>query len=56
MTKITISTNEGIVIDHIDVDEFDLSKNFARQYLLTTILQAIDAAKIEEEKEKNEKV
>ena len=48
MAKITVTTNQGVIVASIETDEHDLSKSMARAVLLSSILEALEDAKKEE--------
>lgn len=52
MSKIIITTDSGIVVDTLhDLDDYDLSKEFARMDLLEDVIDAITKAQGMEQKE-----
>jgi hypothetical protein len=48
--KLTLTTKEGEVVEQWDLDDYDLSKPFARQFLMTEI--AGEISKLEERENK----
>jgi hypothetical protein len=45
MAKLTVTTNEGVVVEQIDCDEWDLHKPIARAAFHQEVDEAINRAK-----------
>lgn len=56
MTKITVSTNEGLVVEQIDLAEYDLTKAIARASVASAVLEAAERAAGIESKTKEEEL